>query len=514
MTDSDPNNRHLKSRIAHLELMWDRERKRCNDLESSLRAFQQQQQQPQQLPQSSPVLQQHAPQRRFSRTSSSSPGTGVVPIAGPAGSSGNDHPLVSPANSPILTDPSRLERLRRMSGELDHERKLKVDLMANLKQTTDAKQEAERELEEMRRSRDALQAKLDEVQDEFEELWLTMRSQLAELPEEQPPTDPTQQHASLSAMSLRQFVQSLEAGYEQRQRTLLHSLLDDDRAAVDHTVPIPAIEKRVRTRIEDLEKGTLDAVSVIQLCQLLEHLGPVDTTSSISDRCQEACDKSLRRILALEADVSTYRRYLTNVVPTHLESIFTTLSRSSSFTPVPILTIDAFEGADQESYRHFLQTNTDALSHTIRKYMSSHTKSRQKISYRQFGVGDLALFLPTRNAGSHSWAAFNVNAPHYFLDMRGVKVEGKDFLIGRIERIQDYIGEAGVLERSQLAAATSPDATQSVDVVEPPADSVIGSPDDLESVKPVGDASRRWWLVQIAQKTRSPPAMPAPVIAP
>jgi autophagy-related protein 11 len=30
-----------------------------------------------------------------------------------------------------------------------------------------------------------------------------------------------------------------------------------------------------------------------------------------------------------------------------------------------------------------------------------------------FQVGDLALFLPTRNP--NAWAAFNIDAPHYFM---------------------------------------------------------------------------------------------------
>lgn len=491
MAEVDQNARHLKSRIAHLELMWDRERKRCNELEANLRVAQQQAQSGQTQPQ--PSL-----QRRFSRTSSSSPGNAAT---------SHDHPLVSPANSPILTDPSRLERLRRMSGELDHERKLKVDLMANLKQTTDAKHEVERELAEMRKSRVTLQAKLDEVQDEFEELWLTMRSQLAELPVEEAPADPTQRQASLSAMSLRHFVQSLEAGYEQRHRRLLRELLGDAQAEIDDTVPMAAIEKRVTSKIEDLQSRSIDAAGIVKLCQLLEHLGPLEVTRPVSERFQEACDKSLRRILALEADSNTYRQFLAKVVPTYVESIFNTLSRSSSFSAPLALTSDAFDSPQQEAYRSFLQTNTDSLSHTIKKYMSSHTKSRQKISYRGFSVGDLALFLPTRNAGSHSWAAFNVNAPHYFLDMRGVKVEGKDFLIGRIERIQDYLGEPGALDKSHPAPAASPVSEMPPTIAATELGAEAGQLDAVDETDVKSpDAGKRWWLVQIAQKSRPSPA--------
>ena len=43
------------------------------------------------------------------------------------------------------------------------------------------------------------------------------------------------------------------------------------------------------------------------------------------------------------------------------------------------------------------------------------SEAHDKIAFRSFKEGDLALFLPTRNQATKPWAAFNVGAPHYFL---------------------------------------------------------------------------------------------------
>lgn len=65
-------------------------------------------------------------------------------------------------------------------------------------------------------------------------------------------------------------------------------------------------------------------------------------------------------------------------------------------------------------------------------------KLSQKISISGFAVGDLVLFLPTR-IDSHPqepapWAAFNIGAPHYFLDGGG---EG-EWMVGRVELIVEH----------------------------------------------------------------------------
>jgi autophagy-related protein 11 len=63
--------------------------------------------------------------------------------------------------------------------------------------------------------------------------------------------------------------------------------------------------------------------------------------------------------------------------------------------------------------------------------------AENKIAFRQFKEGDLALFLPTNNG--RPWAAFNVNAPHYFLrESESHRLGGgRDWLLARITKVEE-----------------------------------------------------------------------------
>lgn len=63
-----------------------------------------------------------------------------------------------------------------------------------------------------------------------------------------------------------------------------------------------------------------------------------------------------------------------------------------------------------------------------------------KIAFRQFKEGDLALFLPTRNQQAGAWAAFNVGFPHYFLrEQDAHRLRHREWLVARISRIQERV---------------------------------------------------------------------------
>ncbi|EGX94001.1 Autophagy-related protein 11 [Cordyceps militaris CM01] len=63
-----------------------------------------------------------------------------------------------------------------------------------------------------------------------------------------------------------------------------------------------------------------------------------------------------------------------------------------------------------------------------------------KIAYRHFKEGDLALFLPTRNQQAGAWAAFNVGFPHFFLrEQDSHKLRHREWLVARITRIQERV---------------------------------------------------------------------------
>lgn len=74
------------------------------------------------------------------------------------------------------------------------------------------------------------------------------------------------------------------------------------------------------------------------------------------------------------------------------------------------------------------------------KYHRAQSEAHDKIAYRSFKEGDLALFLPTRNQAIRSWAAFNVGAPHYFLREQDVhKLSTRDWLLARISKVEERV---------------------------------------------------------------------------
>ncbi|KAL8690454.1 MAG: hypothetical protein Q9218_004108 [Villophora microphyllina] len=68
------------------------------------------------------------------------------------------------------------------------------------------------------------------------------------------------------------------------------------------------------------------------------------------------------------------------------------------------------------------------------------SEAHEKIAFRSFREGDLALFLPTRNQATRPWAAFNVGAPHYFLrEQDSHRLRSRDWLLARIGKIEERV---------------------------------------------------------------------------
>jgi len=91
------------------------------------------------------------------------------------------------------------------------------------------------------------------------------------------------------------------------------------------------------------------------------------------------------------------------------------------------------------------------MEHTARKWQREarnyrdrahkvQSEAHDKIAFRGFKEGDLALFLPTRNQAMKPWAAFNVGAPHYFLrEQDSHKLVNRDWLVARISKVEERI---------------------------------------------------------------------------
>ncbi|KAI8379037.1 autophagy-related protein 11-domain-containing protein [Blakeslea trispora] len=92
----------------------------------------------------------------------------------------------------------------------------------------------------------------------------------------------------------------------------------------------------------------------------------------------------------------------------------------------------------------------------LEKYNRVCTSHSEKIAFRNFQVGDIALFLPTRNASGKPWAAFNINAPHYFLkatDNMASQMEARDWIVARIASITEYVADTTVPESNPYGLA-------------------------------------------------------------
>jgi hypothetical protein len=77
-------------------------------------------------------------------------------------------------------------------------------------------------------------------------------------------------------------------------------------------------------------------------------------------------------------------------------------------------------------------------------------RSKNQIAFANFTKGDLALFLPTRNATAKSWAAFNIASPHYFLKPTpGIEhlMEEREWIVGRVIAVEEgRVGTGGTIE--------------------------------------------------------------------
>ena len=187
---------------------------------------------------------------------------------------------------------------------------------------------------------------------------------------------------------------------------------------------------------------------------------------------------------------------------------------------------DARAGEDFETFMHETQAfDLDAFSEAVvkrvkdiehiarkwqkeakayrEKFHRAQLDGQQKIAFRSFREGDLALFLPTRNqTPQRPWAAFNVGAPHYFLrEQDSHKLQARDFLLARISKVEERVVDLGKDGTNSIAhasgeghAAKSDDHAHSVDEYNP-----FGLSDGL-----------RWYFLDAAEDKLGAPTTPGP----
>ncbi|KAH6854369.1 autophagy-related protein 11-domain-containing protein [Chaetomium sp. MPI-CAGE-AT-0009] len=125
-------------------------------------------------------------------------------------------------------------------------------------------------------------------------------------------------------------------------------------------------------------------------------------------------------------------------------------------------------------------------------------EAHEKIAFKHFKEGDLALFLPTRNQTTGAWAAFNVGFPHYFLrEQEAHRLRNREWLLARISRVQDRVVDLSKSLQNPPGSAKKGAGTESE------------SPDDDENDNPFDlSDGLRWYLLDAAEDKPGAPSTP------
>lgn len=135
----------------------------------------------------------------------------------------------------------------------------------------------------------------------------------------------------------------------------------------------------------------------------------------------------------------------------------------------------------------------DARSYRDKAH-SLQKASHDKIAYKNFKEGDLALFLPTRNQTTGAWAAFNIGFPHYFLrEQEAHRLRNREWLLARISRIQERVVD---LSKSLNTQSTGNGANETDSV-----DEDNDNPFDLSD-------GLRWYLIDAQEDKPGAPSTP------
>ncbi|MCJ1385643.1 oligomeric, coiled-coil, peripheral membrane protein [Xylographa soralifera] len=135
------------------------------------------------------------------------------------------------------------------------------------------------------------------------------------------------------------------------------------------------------------------------------------------------------------------------------------------------------------------------------KSRRAQLEAHEKIAYRSFKDGDLALFLPTRNQATRPWAAFNVGAPHYFLrEQDSHKLRTRDWLLARISKVEER-----VVDLSKSITGSRPASDRRRNSIASTSDG--GASFDDENPFELSDGLR-WYLLDAQEEKPGAPTTP------
>lgn len=231
-----------------------------------------------------------------------------------------------------------------------------------------------------------------------------------------------------------------------------------------------AVHGRLQSRsIKDLELSRRLAGNINELARLLEALGlcvleredgtmSIQRTSKLTSASQNLSDST-----TMASSVSPLGQPVDLAIPATLLSWAeaTTIEEEDARFSYFLSKIDSLDLASLGEAILKLRRDVEwtgkkwkaeARNYRDKLHAAQHDAAN-KIAFRSFKDGDLALFLPTRNQANRPWAAFNVGAPHYFLrEQDSHKLQSREWLVARISNIQERVVD---LSRSLGAAASA-----------------------------------------------------------
>ncbi|KAL1610279.1 oligomeric, coiled-coil, peripheral membrane protein [Paraconiothyrium brasiliense] len=171
--------------------------------------------------------------------------------------------------------------------------------------------------------------------------------------------------------------------------------------------------------------------------------------------------------------------------------------------------MDHLNRFDLDTFCEFFSKRMRDIEYTARKFKHEtrayrekakalQTESHNKIAYRSFKEGDLALFLPTRNQATRPWAAFNVGAPHFFLrEEESHRLQGRDWLVARISKVEERVVDLSKTIDTATRASLDGRSVASSSAVSFEDDNPFELSDGL-----------RWYLIEAAEEKPGAPGGP------
>ncbi|KAF2244292.1 hypothetical protein BU26DRAFT_533747 [Trematosphaeria pertusa] len=151
--------------------------------------------------------------------------------------------------------------------------------------------------------------------------------------------------------------------------------------------------------------------------------------------------------------------------------------------------IDTLNRFDLDTFSEAVAKRMRDMEHTARKWQrEARAYPHEKIAYRSFKEGDLALFLPTRNQATRPWAAFNQDSH---------RLHGREWLVARISKVEERIVD---LSKTMDTAARA-----SLDGRSIASNSAVSFEDDNPFELSDG---LRWYLLDAAEEKPGAPGTP------